>query len=144
MTPTLWVTNWSSKALHGPGRKLTIMALPREWEHGDGVVRAFRPEIADLRAIQAGNIDVGEYRRRFEAGIAEYWSHSIAPNGLTAFHADREPLRRLSMVRDGDTLLCACSRKAAARGECHRVWAAKALVRAGWRVVLDGVEVARG
>jgi len=39
---------------------------------------------------------------------------------------------------------CACSRAAAAAGMCHRVWAAEALARAGWRVVLDGVEVVRG
>lgn len=27
-------------------------------------------------------------------------------------------------------------------GRCHRAWAAPFLVRAGWRVILDGVEVA--
>lgn len=31
-----------------------------------------------------------------------------------------------------------CGREAAARGECHRVWAAEMLRGAGWRVVLDG------
>ncbi len=66
--PTLVVTNWSSRRLHGPGR----------------------------------------------------------PN----------PAR---VVRDGDTLCFACSRAHAARGLCHRVWAAELLVAAGWRVVLDGV-----
>lgn len=45
-------------------------------------------------------------------------------------------------VADGDTLLCACAREAAGRGECHRVWSARMLADAGWRVVLDGVEMA--
>lgn len=31
-----------------------------------------------------------------------------------------------------------------AAGRCHRAWAAPVLVAAGWRVVLDGVEVERG
>ena len=35
-TPTLYITNWSLRKLHGPGRLLTIMARPRPWEHGVG------------------------------------------------------------------------------------------------------------
>lgn len=41
------------------------------------------------------------------------------------------------VIADGDTLCCACAKGA----DCHRRWAAPFLVRAGWRVVLDGVEV---
>lgn len=41
-------------------------------------------------------------------------------------------------VPDGATLICACSREAAAAGRCHRVIAADLLKRAGWTVVLDG------
>lgn len=41
-------------------------------------------------------------------------------------------------VPDGATLICACSREAAAAGRCHRVIAADLLTRAGWSVVLDG------
>ena len=41
-------------------------------------------------------------------------------------------------VAGGDTLICACSRAAAAEGRCHRVWAAEVLREAGWDVVLDG------
>lgn len=47
------------------------------------------------------------------------------------------------LVADGDSLLCACSRTDAAVARCHRAWAAPFLARAGWRVVLDGAEVAR-
>lgn len=44
----------------------------------------------------------------------------------------------LDKIPDGATLICACSRQAAAAGRCHRVIAADLLKRAGWSVVLDG------
>lgn len=134
MKPTIHLTNWSSRKLHGPGRKLSIMARPRAWEHGDGRVAAFVPDARDLAAVRAGTIDVAEYRRRCEALFQRerHWPGMLV--------ADDQSLG-MDEVRDGDTLLCACSREAAARGECHRVWAAAALARAGWRVVLDGTEV---
>ena len=45
-------------------------------------------------------------------------------------------------VESGSTLCCACSKQKAAEGRCHRVWAAAALARAGWNVILDGIPVA--
>jgi hypothetical protein len=131
MRPTVYLTNWSSKKLHGPGRKLTIMAKPRAWEHGDGRVPALIPRAEDLEAVRGGRIDVAEYRRRFQTGL----SPNLAPGLLVGLNRGV-----LLTVADGDTLLCACSREAAARGECHRVWSAAFLHRAGWRVVLDGEE----
>jgi hypothetical protein len=136
--PTLYVTNWSSRRLHGPGRKLTIMAAPRRWEHGEGRVPDCIPALADLLDYQSGAIDVREYRRRFEEDIA---FANLRPGALTFRNTPWTPGSVEPMVLYGDTLLCACSREAAAKGECHRVWAADALVRAGWRVILDGVEV---
>lgn len=127
MKPTVYVTNWSSRKLKGPGRQLTIMAAPRSWERGDGAVLALTPDLRDLRDMQDGRITLPEYRRRFERALE---GAKLGPGDLD--------------VRDGDTLCCACSRAAAAAGMCHRVWAAEALARAGWRVVLDGVEVVRG
>ena len=50
--PTLYVTNWSSVRLHGPGRRLSIMARPRTWEHGDGLVSALAPRVDELEALQ--------------------------------------------------------------------------------------------
>lgn len=140
MRPTLHLTNWSSRGLHGPGRKLTIMALPRRWEHGDGSVSALLPNPDDLRAVKSGTLPIAEYRRRFEAHMeACSRAGSLGPRGLLF---EVPPFDDVPVpVRDGDTLCCACSREAAARGECHRVWAAEALARAGWRVVLDGAEV---
>lgn len=51
---------------------------------------------------------------------------------------DNEPWRERGPVPGGATLICACSREAAAAGRCHRVIAADLLKRAGWSVVLDG------
>lgn len=134
MKPTIYLTNFASrKPPHrGPGAVYSIMAKPRRWEHGDGTVHGLVPATSDLDAARSGAIDVAEYRRRYIAGApAPKWlvpgSLEIGPGFPAA---------------DGDTLCCACSRDAAARGECHRVWAADLLVAAGWRVVLDGVEVA--
>jgi hypothetical protein len=136
MKPTLHLTNWSSRKLQGPGRKLSIMAMPRPWEHGDGRVPCLTPDSVDLRLVRDGHIGIDEYRRRFEAKVAES-EDRLKPGILGA-------TTRFSgafAVRDGDTLCCACSRDDATAGRCRRVWAAEALARAGWRVILDGVEV---
>lgn len=135
MSPTVHFSNWSSHRTpghHGPGRKLTIMARPRTWEHGAGRVPDLTPAKADLDAVAAGRIDMVEYRRRLEkrwaAGL-----YALSPIQLTAYTPEG-----IDLVRDGDTLCCSCSRDAVAAGRCHRVWAAYALSRAGWSVVLDG------
>jgi hypothetical protein len=128
--PKIYVTNWSSRKLHGPGRKLTIMAAPRAWEHGAGRVPACTPLLGWLQSLRAGTMDLAGYRERIRLRLAE---HALAPGPLVGvIEGDYRP------VESGDTLLCACSREAAARGECHRVWVAEALAAAGWEVVLDG------
>lgn len=130
--PTLHVTNFASrKAPHrGPGRVYGIMAAPRQWEQGDGRVQLLAPELGQLRAIQAGLITVEQYRRRY---LAKLQGRELRPGLLLTHNGAR--------VADGDTLCCSCSREAAAEGRCHRVWAAERLVWAGWRVILDGVEL---
>ena len=130
--PTLHLTNWASRKLHGPGRRLTIMAAPRRWEHGDGAVPDLTPRLHDLRAVRSGAITFDEYRGRFLASTRG----PLAPWG----GGSGDGLRTLGglFVRDGDTLLCACSCAAAAANQCHRVWAADLLTGAGWRVILDG------
>ena len=42
------------------------------------------------------------------------------------------------LVRDGDTLCCACAAPDALAGKCHRHWCARLLVEAGWEVEQDG------
>lgn len=132
--PTLHLTNWSSSRLHGPGRKLTIMARPRSWEHGDGVVSAFVPDAQLLQQVKSGVMSFDTYA----ATLLDEWTFRplewYAPGALVWGHAEGT-----TPVADGDTLLCACARSA----PCHRRVAAPLLVRAGWRVLLDGAEVIR-
>jgi len=136
--PTLHITNWPSRKLHGPGRKLSIMATPRRWEHGDGRVHILVPLLADMRAAKAGQISVEEYCSRFHAGVARYiGTGELAPGRLLFAPKDTAP-GTWEPVQDGDTLLCACKRADAAKGRCHRVWAADILAGHGWNVVLDG------
>jgi hypothetical protein len=129
--PTIHLTNASSRNLH-QGRLFNIMAAPRRWERFAGNVAALTPAVEWLRAVQLGTTAPSEYRAacedRFEASLAR---------GCLTLGGLRCPSM---LVADGDTLVCACSKAAAAEGKCHRVWAAPFLVRAGWRVVLDGVE----
>jgi hypothetical protein len=151
--PTIYLTNWSSSRHRGPGSVYTIMARPKGWERGDGTVRVLVPRRDDLAGIQLA------------AGVAEEKGHSLTRDDDAVLDYQRayrrhvivqgppdDPLGHLSpgalaaaesggrvrTVKDGDTLCCACSRKQAAAGLCHRVWAAQLLRRAGWLVVLDG------
>ena len=127
------VTNWSSRKLHGPGRKWTIMAAPRAWEHGEGRVEQLTPLLTDLQAVRDGSLGLAEYRNRF---MREAERYALSPGRLLAMLPPA--FETFQRVQDGDTLCCACSRAAAERGECHRVWAAELLHIAGWVVVLDG------
>lgn len=138
--PTIYLTNFASRRppQRGPGRVWTIMAKPRHWEHGDGAVLALTPDASDLDAVRAGAMHVDEYRRRFIAMAECEWIATTGPHRMKACARVGDGIWP---VADGDTLCCACSREAAARGECHRAWAADLLVKAGWRVILDGVEM---
>jgi hypothetical protein len=154
--PTLHVTNWSSwKRLHGPGRAFTMMANPRHWERGKGRVPRLTPMQEWVRDAKAGRLSLDAYRALYDERLVT--SGQLAPYGHIRDAKGRRPVgSRLApgelyavawggpniiMVGHGDTLCCACSRAKAAAGECHRVWAAEALVRAGWRVILDGQEL---
>lgn len=143
--PTLYVTNWSSRKLHGPypGRKWTIMARPRKWEHGEGGILVLTPSPHDLteglmlRALSdRGSEREAASMRVYREAMEQRWEQAadlLRPGGLVAL--DGDGWRHL--VGDRDSLLCACARSA----ECHRRWAVPFLRRAGWRVVLDGEEV---
>lgn len=131
--PTLHVTNWSSKKLHGPGRKLTIMANPRKWEHGDGLVPSCTPTRPALLLLKVGSMTWLEFHEHI---LRRVLGQKHKPGELWAIvSGDTRP------VEDGDTLCCACSREDAEAGHCHRVFVAEALAQAGWRIVLDGKEV---
>jgi len=140
--PTLYLSNWSSRATpghHGPGRKLSIMSMPRHWEHGDGRVWDLVPLSEYVRRAKADPSWMPEYRARYVEGLMPGFLRPGQLGAELVMHDGPALGFRDVDVADGDTLCCACSRAAAARGECHRVWAAAALKAAGWRVVLDGV-----
>lgn len=138
--PTLYLSNFASYRTvghHGPGRTFTIMAKPRKWEHGEGSVRALVPSLEDLENFQLSLINGATYRKRF---IEDVEARDVRPGSLLAWlHTsghDGNPI--VVVVRDGDTLCCACSRSTAKGEMCHRAWAAPILAKAGWNVVLDG------
>jgi hypothetical protein len=108
---------------------LTIMAAPRPQfgEAGEASVEALVPPLVWVRMAKAGDITMEAYRERYTRTIAE---EDLRPGSLLASDG--------VAVAAGDTLICACSREAAANGRCHRVWAGELLSRAGWSVVLDG------
>jgi hypothetical protein len=129
-----------------------MMSRPRAFEYGEGWVPNLRPSGEQIRLMQAalaerksgsGTVAMSRYRHALESQWREQKRllrpgqllavQPVFPNGTTV---DETP-----EVADGDTVCCACSRAHAAAGLCHRTWAAPFLVRAGWRVVLDGREV---
>lgn len=128
--PTVYLTNATSRRApyRGPGRVWTIMAAPRArcGEFGAGPVAALVPLLDWVQGAKAGTIAMEDYRRWYEAMLE---TRELAPGQLRGYGR---------LVEDGDTLICACSRDAAAHGRCHRAWAAPALRAAGWSVVLDG------
>lgn len=109
---------------------LTVMALPRDWEHGQGRVPAATPQRSVFRQHRNGRITTEAYRAHIVERMGRF---PVGPGEIKAIVEGR-----VVPVGDGDTLCCGCSRDKAAEGRCHRVWVAEALLGAGWRVVLDG------
>lgn len=138
--PTIYLANWSSKRHHGPGRKLSIMARPRVWEQGDGRVAILVPDAGALAAVKAGSVSIERYFADYCSDLA-YVTERI-PDRLSPGQLEFIQWHTLDrhLVADGDTLLCAC----AVGAPCHRREAAPFLARAGWRVILDGVEMTHG
>ncbi len=136
--PTLYLTNWSSRTMHGPGRQIAAMAVPPKW--ADVAVPELAADAEDLWKIQGAherftlgkitaeqwNVCLRWYRARCESKwtAAGLKSISTADLGLT----------------DGDTLCCTCARPDSPKREhpCHLELLAPFLVMAGWDVVLHG------
>lgn len=131
----LYLTNATSRAApyRGTGRVWSIMAAPRAQygELGDGKVEALVPPLEWVRAARSGQLSVERYRDKYLGLLDERDLRTlVSTSGV--------------LVAAGDTLICACSRTAAAAGRCHRCWAASALCEAGWDVILDGNPVGGG
>ena len=138
--PTIYLSHWGgfrTPGAHGPGRRWTIMALPRRWEKGEGYAPLFVPDAADVQGVQEGTVTVEEYRARYLRLVASRVraggkAYGLFPGHLTAI----TPLDPVP-VEHGDTLLCACSVSKAFSNQCHRTWAGAVLRVGGWDVVLD-------
>ena len=144
--PTLHITNWSSKKLHGTGKKWTIMARPRQWENGDGNIFRLTPWPEDLDALKTEKCSLAEYKNRYDEKVfgthatadmlEPIWSKDLSPGFL------RADVGNFSVVvQDNDTICCGCSREASLSGLCHRAWAASYLLEAGWNIVLEGIQL---
>ncbi len=146
--PSIFLSNWSSHSTvghHGPGRKLSGMALPRSWEHGDGEVKDVAPDPELLRAVQDGQLSIRDYLLAYEARLAQVDLRH--PHLRATLTSGWLPL----FVRDGDSILCACAARKFdplailfglqdhSRHPCHLEVLAPAMALAGWRVVLYGV-----
>lgn len=151
--PRLYLSNWSSHrspGMHGPGRKWTAMAEPRAWEWGAGRVRALtplisevRPALAERRAGIADGPETRTYRVDFTKRMAEWeLSGGLQPGSLVATVGYDYP-GTYPKLGDGETVCCACSVAERRAGRCHLAWAAPFLEKAGWSVVMDGLQEKR-
>lgn len=147
--PTVFLSNWGSwqtPGQHGPGRRLCAMVDPRNHELGAGTVPSLHPAAHDLHEVQAGRMPHREYIVRFHVRLARaLHGGELGPGQLVildswSLHHNLRVVPVDPVVRDGDTLLCACPRRGSSRWErpCHLEAAALYLARAGWDVVLYG------
>lgn len=135
----IYISNWASyatKGCHGSGQLLSIMVRTSHFANPHGLVVSLTPRAIDLSDYREEKIDISEYRQR-------YFKHAMSQGSLKVGKLLWEPFSFFDqdykqLVRGGDTLCCVCSREKAARGECHRAWAAVLLREAGWEVILDG------
>lgn len=137
--PTIYLTNPGSRGCHGPGRLLHAQAFPPPFVRRctSGRVPALTPNPTDFLALDAGQISAEEYRRRFVDGLV---LPNLRPGNLGATDGVGPGCTHWT-VEDGDTVVCTCSVADARAGGCHRAWCAEPLRTAGWRVVLDGVDL---
>ncbi len=102
-----------------------------------GSVGILLPDRGALRMVKAGMMPIDRYLADFRADLTH--AASGTPNPFAPGRLMYRPGMSFPelAVSHGDSLLCACKVGA----PCHRREAAPFLVRAGWRVILDGSEV---
>jgi len=91
VNPTIYLTNFSSRRLHGPGAVYTMMGAPRAFEQGQGRVQNLRPHGADeLRLMRAALAErkagqTGDALARYRRALETRWTHQaglLAPGAL--------------------------------------------------------------
>lgn len=141
--PAIYLSSFAAPGHHGPGRLWSMVARPLPGEQGEGRVWALLPYGSDLVEFKAGRLTLGNARERYRELLKSRTARAtvgIGPGALAAgMPSDDVPFEFARVeVQPGDTVCCCCSVKEAARGRCHRAWAAPYLHRAGWLVILDG------
>lgn len=126
----------------------------RSWEHGDGLVRVVEPDVLLLRRVKAGTMAWPDYFAAYDDRLVDK-ADQLRPGVLAFFPSNpalvlfRDPPEP-ELVRDGDSVLCACAApqvtalfalRDQARHPCHLETLAPRLSAAGWGVVLYGVAV---
>ena len=135
--PTVHLTSFEARHLHGPGHRYAIKAWSwMDGELGEGRVSSLCPEPEWIDEFREGFLSLRAYEWKCRNSFSVLW-----PGCLVAEDVRNGNRKKEREVRDGDTLCCTCSVDEAEAGLCHRVWAAEALVAAGWRVFLDGKEL---
>lgn len=153
--PVLHLRSWASvngQTRRGDplsGHAYTIMALPRAafGEVGQGRVNVLTPQGAEVDLMRAlvgarrsGAGPDPDLLARYRGALEARWaSLDLSPGSVVV-----QTLTGVGHVQAGDVLCCACAASEVLAGRCHRAWAAPFLVRAGWRVLLDGAEVVTG
>lgn len=140
------------------GRQYHIMRAPNglHGEVGDGCVRVLVPVgeearlSAELVRMRRAGIVPDDTLEAYRRALNLRWGRLAAvepvgggnllgPGWLSAELVGGDPV----LVADGDTLTCSCSAAESLAGRCHRAIAAPWQAHAGWRILLDDVEVIR-
>ena len=111
--PTIYVSNWSSHRTEGHHGPDRKLSIM-------AFTPTWAPSVGCVPWLTPANTDLLDVK----AGRITGEECELAVGRVT---------QGFGAVADGDTLCCTCSRDDAAAGRC--------LVRAGWRVILDGQEV---
>lgn len=155
--PTLWVSSWFRKAPSGPGSTWSISRLrPKDYLDARGLILALTPteqeqdlfvmspdearkrfDAAMSEQLEAGELSPGRLQGVLMGDPAPYpeWKHHLPENDYHKTHDGYAP------VRSGDTLRGLGSKPEVQRDAHWRAWIIPWLRAAGWRIVLDGVEV---
>jgi len=125
------------KHLSIAGRRLSIASRTPHGVDPDGKVETLVPRAEDVWLFNKKEISLDEFRRRYVEGIensgAKLSPGKLSWNPFSFFSQDD-----VHQVGAGDFLFCTCTKSRGQGLECHRLWAARLLSKAGWLVNLDG------
>lgn len=130
----------SSGSLITPGRKLSIASRSPHGHEPEGKVEALVPRAEDLWLFKRKEISQDELRDRYVQHI-DTFGVKLTPGKLVWSPYSFFRRNEKQLVESGDVLFCLCLHAQKDGIECHRLWAAKLLVEAGWGVVLDGAHM---